>query len=45
MRRGHGEQLRLGTMRGEGAASAAVDGSALKGSHKGVEAWHHDESL
>ena len=30
---------------GEGAASVAVDGPGLKGSRKGVEAWHHEESL
>jgi hypothetical protein len=30
---------------GEGAASVVIDGLGLKGSHKGVEAWHHEESL
>ena len=30
---------------GEGSASVAVDGLGLKGSCKGVEAWHHEESL
>ena len=30
---------------GEGAASVAVDGPELKGSCKGFEAWHHEESL
>ena len=30
---------------GEGAASVAIDGPGLKGSCKGVEAWHHEESL
>ena len=30
---------------GEGAASVAIDGPGLKGSCKGVEGWHHEESL
>jgi hypothetical protein len=30
---------------GEGAASVAIDGPGLKGLCKGVEAWHHEESL
>jgi hypothetical protein len=30
---------------GEGAASVATDGPGLKGSCKGVEAWHHEEGL
>jgi hypothetical protein len=30
---------------GEGAASGAIDGPGLKGSCKGVEVWHHEESL
>jgi hypothetical protein len=30
---------------GEGAASVAIDGPGLKGSFKGFEAWHHEESL
>jgi hypothetical protein len=30
---------------GEGEASVAVDGPGLKGSCKGIEAWHHVESL
>jgi hypothetical protein len=30
---------------GEGAASVAIDGPGLKESCKGVEAWHHEESL
>ena len=30
---------------GEGAASVAIDGSGLKGSCKGFEACHHEESL
>jgi hypothetical protein len=30
---------------GEGAASVAVDSPGLKGSCKGVESWHHEESL
>jgi hypothetical protein len=30
---------------GEVAASVAVEGSGLNGSCKGVEAWHHEESL
>jgi hypothetical protein len=30
---------------GEGAASVAIDGPGLKGSCKGVEALHHEESL
>ena len=30
---------------GEGAASVAIDGPEQKGSCKGVEAWHRDESL
>ena len=30
---------------GEGVASVAIDGPGLKGSCKGVEAWHHEESL
>ena len=30
---------------GEGAASVAIDGLGLKGSFKGVEAWHHEEIL
>jgi hypothetical protein len=30
---------------GEGAASVAIDGPGLKGSCKGVKAWHHEESL
>jgi hypothetical protein len=29
----------------EGAASIAIDGPGQKGSCKGVEAWHHEESL
>jgi hypothetical protein len=29
---------------GEGAASVAIYGSGLKGSCKGVETWHHEES-
>ena len=43
----HEEQLRLGTVRGngEGVASAVVDGPRLKGSCKSFEAWHHEESL
>ena len=48
--RGHEEQLRLGTMRDhgrplEGAASVSVDEPGLKGSCKGVEAWHREECL
>ena len=30
---------------GEGAASVAIVAPGLKGSDKGVEAWHHEESL
>jgi hypothetical protein len=30
---------------GEGAASVAIDRSGLKESCKGVEAWHHEDSL
>ena len=30
---------------GESAASVAIYGPGLKGSCKGVEAWHHEESL
>jgi hypothetical protein len=30
---------------GESAASVAIDVPELKGSCKGVEAWHHEESL
>ena len=30
---------------GEGAASVAIDAPGLKGSCKGVEGWHHEESL
>ena len=30
---------------GEGTASVVIDGSGLKGSCKGVEVWHHEESL
>jgi hypothetical protein len=30
---------------GESAASVAVDVPGLKGSYKGVEVWHHEESL
>jgi hypothetical protein len=30
---------------GEGAASIAIHGPGLKGSFKGVGAWHHEESL
>ena len=30
---------------GEGVASVAIDGPGLKGSCKGFEAWHHEESL
>ena len=30
---------------GEGAASVAIDGPELKGSCKGVEAWHHEVNL
>jgi hypothetical protein len=30
---------------GEGTASVEVDGSGLKGSCKGFEAWHYEESL
>ena len=30
---------------GEGAASVAIDGPGQKGSCKGVEVWHHEESL
>ena len=29
----------------EGVASVAIDGPGLKESCKGVEAWHHEESL
>ena len=36
---------RPGKAIGEGAASVAVDSPGLKGSCKGVEAWHHKESL
>jgi hypothetical protein len=36
---------RLGKATGESAASIVVDGPGLKGSHKGVAAWHHEESL
>jgi hypothetical protein len=30
---------------GEGIASAVVDDPGLKGSCKGFEVWHHEESL
>jgi len=30
---------------GEGAASVTVDGPGLKGSCKGFESWHHEDSL
>jgi hypothetical protein len=30
---------------GEDATSVTIDGPGLKGSFKGVEAWHHEESL
>jgi hypothetical protein len=30
---------------GEGAASVAINDPGQKGSCKGVEAWHHEESL
>ena len=30
---------------GEGTAWVAINGPGLKGSCKGVEAWHHEESL
>jgi hypothetical protein len=30
---------------GEGAAPVAVESPGLKGSCKGVEAWHYEESL
>ena len=30
---------------GEGVASVVIDGPGLKGSCKGVETWHHEESL
>ena len=30
---------------GVGATPVAIDGSGLKGSCKGVEAWHHEENL
>ena len=30
---------------GESAALIAVDAPGLKRSYKGVEAWHHEESL
>ena len=36
---------RPGKAIGEGAASAVVDGPELKGSGKGFDAWHHEESL
>ena len=36
---------RLNKAIGEGAASVAIDGPGLKESCKGVEAWHHEESL
>jgi hypothetical protein len=36
---------RPGKAIGEGPGSVAVDGPGLKGSRKGVEAWHHEESL
>jgi len=36
---------RPGKAIGEGTASVAVDGPVLKGSCKGVEAWHHGEIL
>ena len=29
---------------GEDVGSVAIDGEGLKGSCKGVEAWHHEES-
>jgi hypothetical protein len=29
----------------EGAASIAIEGPEVKGSCKGGEAWHHEESL
>jgi hypothetical protein len=29
---------------GEGAVSVAIDGPGLKGSCKGVEAWHHERA-
>jgi len=40
---GHCE--RPGKAIGGGTASVAVDSLGLKGSCKGVEAWHHEESL
>ena len=36
---------RPGKATGEGEASAGVDGPGLKGSCKGFEAWHSEESL
>ena len=36
---------RPGKAIGEGAVSLVVDDSRLKGSCKGFEAWHHEESL
>ena len=36
---------RLGKAIGEGAVLVAVDGPGLKGSCKGVEAWHHEVEL
>jgi hypothetical protein len=30
---------------GEGAASVAIECPGLKGSCKGVEAWHHEENI
>ena len=36
---------RSGKAIGEGVASVAVDGPGLKGSDKGDEAWHREESL
>ena len=49
--RGHGEQLRLGTVRDHGRPLVKVQlwlqlvAQDLKESCKGVEAWHHEESL
>ena len=40
---GHCERLQKAI--GEGAASVAADGPGLKGSCKGVEAWHHEANL
>ena len=41
----HVEELRPWEAIGECASSVVVDGPGLKGSCKGVEAWHHEESL